>query len=128
MIQYEELSSKEREEFEKNIALFDREVYEYLYYYLNGSNSPYEGYHADGVLSPREACHNDFFAAYKVNTKNLLEAWKPKLETLGGDDVFVFLARVEKFLSSSKDMVELTWVATQLYQLVGIHIRKQKAA
>ena len=126
MIQYEELSRTNRDVLEDNIAMRDRTIYESLYYYLNGRNAPYEGYHADGVLSPREASHNEYFPLYKTNAIKTFNEWKPKLEALGGDDVFVFLVRVKKYLLSAGDMVELTWAAIQLHKLVSLHNKQQR--
>ncbi len=128
MIEYEVLTSEQHEEFEKNIALMNRQVFEDLYYFLHGTNAPYDGYHADGVLSPREEYHDEYFREYQINAKALFDQWKPNLESLDNCDVNCILFRAERGIQYATDMIDLTWSAMQLKKCVSIYLEKERAA
>lgn len=128
MIEYETLTSEQHEEFEKNIALMHRQVFEELYYFLHGINAPYDGYHADGVLRPREEYHDEYFREYQIKAKELFTQWKPKLEPLDNCDVNCILFRAERGIQHATDMIDLTWAAMQLKKCVSLYLKKERAA
>ena len=128
MIEYETLTSEQHEEFEKNMALMERQTFEQLYYFLYGANAPYDGYHADGVLSPWEEDHNEYFREYQIKAKELFSQWKPKLESLGNGDVNCVLVGAGRSIRNATDMIDLTWAAMQLKKVVSVYLEKERAA
>ena len=128
MIEYETLTSQQHEEFEKNMALMDTQVFEDLYYFLHGTSGAREGYHADGVLSPRAESHSEYFNVYHVNAKELCRMWYPLLENLGNGDAYHVLVCAQRRIQRAIDMIELTWAMMQLRKVVSLYLKKQKVA
>ncbi len=128
MIKYETLTSKLHEGFEKNIALMDTQVFEDLYYFLHGTSGAREGYHADGVLSPRHESHNEYFKVYHINAKALYGMWHPVLKNINDGDAYCVLSIAQHKIQYAVDMIELTWAMMQLRKVVSIYLEKQRAA
>ncbi len=108
-----------------NMNLFDKVVYEDLYQFLNAKSSPYEGYHADMVVSPKCPYHNEYFSMQKLNAIELFNGWFPKLEVILDNGDKKKLARIGDDMIHSKDMVDLTWAATQLRKVVSAYLQQQ---
>lgn len=128
MIEYEVLTSNEHEKYEKNIALMNTQVFEELYYFLYGASGAREGYHANGVLSPREECHDEYFRKYQINAKDLYKQWEPKLESLDNGDIRCVLVRAETGIRNATDMIDLIWAGMQLKKVVSIYLARERAA
>ncbi len=117
-IEYKPLFLPKYHNFKDNISLMRTMAYEELYFLLNGSNAPYDGYSSDGVLSPRSKHHNEYFRKYKLNAIQLLAQWKiellPYLDNAGKGK----LDHIDNDMIDAKDFVDLTWAATGLLESV----------
>jgi hypothetical protein len=134
MIEPKILLSSEYNHYAETISLLNRMVFEELYRDLHNyefEQAPYEYYHADHVISPRDTKnHSEYFGYVKPLAIELFDNWYSKLvSVVARDDRDIkSLTWIGHNIKHAKDMVELVWYSMQLQYAVWEYSRIQKGA
>jgi len=117
-IAYKPLFLPEYQKYKGNINLMNTMVFEELYSFLYNQNAPYDGYHADGVLSPNNEYHDEYFRQYKPKAIQLLIDWGLMLSPHLNDTGKKTFARMHGDILDAEDFIDLVWVAMALLKSV----------
>ena len=128
MIKYKRLTDSQYNQHRDKMNLFNKVVYEELYYLLKGNTAPYEKYSADFVLSTKSPHHNEYFQILKPNAIALFDEWYPILAGMLEEQDRSLLMNIGDDLRHAEDTIELTWAATQLRKVVSLYLQRQRLA
>ncbi len=117
-----------RNKYVNNINLLDKEVFERLYYHLYQNNSPYEGYHADNILSLNSPHHDEYFRVSKPIALDLLDQWRPVLTPYLDNYGKAVLESLYLDMEQSTDFVDLVWAGMTLLEVVMDYLELQREA
>lgn len=117
-ITYKPLFLPEYQKYKGNINLMNTMVFEELYSSLYEQNAPYDGYHADGVLSPTNKHHGEYFRQYKPKAIKLLNQWEETLSPYLDDTGKRRFEQMHRDMQDAQDFVDLVWIAMALLKSV----------
>ena len=125
-ITYTPLFLPEYQKYKGNINLMNTMVFEELYSFLYNQNAPYDGYHADGVFSPNNEYHNEYFRQYKPKAIHLFIHWEKILSPYLNDTSKRKLVQMHRDILGAQDFIDLVWVAMQLWSVVMKYLTQKK--
>lgn len=131
MFEFKILTLPDYNAFVEKISLMNTMVFEELYrsyYGLDLEQAPYEYYHADNVISPRDTKnHDEYFSKVKPLAVGLFRKWYDRLtESFATDERDIkILSVIGLNIENARDMVELVWYS-QLLQKAAFQYQHTK--
>ena len=131
MFEFKILTLPDYNAFVEKISEMNTMVFEELYYGLYQQQAPYDYYHADNVISPRDTKnHDEYFGKVKPLAVGLFQKWYDRLtESFATDERDIkTLAVIGHNIENARDMVELVWYSQLLQKSVYEYLMWQKGA
>jgi len=124
MVEFEILTLAKYNVFVDKISLMNTMVFEELYrsyYDLDLEQAPYDYYHADNVISPRDTKnHDEYFGKVKPLAVDLFQKWYDRLTEsyIVDEGDKKTLSVIGHNIENAKDMVDLVWYSQLLLKAV----------
>ena len=131
MVEFKILTLPDYNIYAERISLMNTMVFEELYYGLHQQQAPYDYYHADNVISPKDKRnHNTYFNKVKPLAIELFEKWYDVLTKshFTDDRDKKTLSVIGQNIKHAQDMVDLVWYSQLLHKAAFQYQQAQKSA